>query len=160
MGKQISSGILLYHRRNGNLEVFLVHPGGPYWKKKDDQAWSIPKGELAEGEEPLKNAKREFHEETGSEVIGNFQELTPLKQPSGKIIYAWALEGEIDPASVRSNTFAIEWPPGSGVLQEFPEIDKGDWFGIQAAYKKILPGQRGFLDQVQDLLGLKREVPS
>ena len=160
MGKQLSSGILLYRRRNGNLEFFLVHPGGPYWKKKDNLAWSIPKGELAEGEEPLETAKREFHEETGSEVNGIFQELTPHKQPSGKIIYAWALEGEIDPALVRSNTFAMEWPPGSGVQQEFPEIDKGEWFGIQAAYKKIFLGQRGFLDQVQDLLGLKREAAS
>ena len=160
MGKQHSSGILLYCLRNGKLEIFLVHPGGPYWNKKDNLAWSIPKGELDEGEEPLNTAKREFHEETGSEVNGIFQEMTPLKQPSGKIVYAWALEGDIDPISVRSNTFAMEWPPGSGVKQEFPEIDKGEWFGIQASYKKILPGQRGFLDQLQDLLGMKREVPS
>jgi len=158
MRKTHSSGILLYRYRAEELEVFLVHPGGPYWKGKENLAWSIPKGEIAEAEKPLETAKREFYEETGSEVSGNFQELTPQKQPSGKIIYAWAVEGEIDPAALKSNTFTIEWPPRSGLQKEFPEIDKGEWFGIQSASEKILPGQRGFLDQLQDLLDRDRKL--
>jgi predicted NUDIX family NTP pyrophosphohydrolase len=149
MAKQVSAGILLYRLRNGALDVFLVHPGGPYWRSKDVGAWSIPKGLLEEGDDELAAAKREFEEETGSRVDGEFIELTPLKQPSGKVVHAWAVEGEIDAASVRSNTFEMEWPPRSGKMQEFPEVDRGAWFTLDLAWEKILNGQRGFLDQLQ-----------
>jgi predicted NUDIX family NTP pyrophosphohydrolase len=152
MNTKTSAGILLYRIRSGILEVFLVHPGGPFWKKKDLGAWSIPKGEFEEGLDALTTARREFHEETGSEVSGDFVPLTALKQPSGKIVHAWAVRGDIDPASIRSNTFAMEWPPRSGKQQSFPEVDRGEWFTITAAREKILPGQRGFLDQLQDRL--------
>lgn len=160
MTKNRSSGILLYRHHAGELEVFLVHPGGPYWEGKETLAWSIPKGEIAEGEQPLETAKREFYEETGSEVSGDFQELTPQKQRSGKIIYAWAVEGDFNPSTLKSNTFTIEWPPRSGLQKEFPEIDKGAWFVITAASEKILPGQRGFLDQLQDLVDRDRKLRS
>ena len=152
MTKKLSAGILLYRKRDDAIEVFLVHPGGPFWAKKDDGAWSIPKGEYVEGEDPLTVAKREFHEETGSQVSGDFLPLTPLKQPSGKMITAWAVEGEVDPASLRSNTFSIEWPPKSGKLKEFPEVDRGMWCDLSTAYRKLLAGQRPFLDQLQQLL--------
>ena len=150
--KKLSAGILLYRKRDGEIEVFLVHPGGPFWAKKDEGAWSIPKGEYTEGEDPLAVAKREFREETGSEVSGNCAALVPLKQPSGKVIAAWAVEGEVDPASLRSNTFSMEWPPKSGKYQEFPEVDRALWCGLAIARKKLLPGQRSFLDQLQQLL--------
>lgn len=154
MAKNQSAGVLLYRRHKGELEVFLVHPGGPYWRGKDNGAWTLPKGKISEGETPFEAAKREFHEETGSEAKGHFQELTPLKQPSGKIIHVWAVEGEIDPATLKSNTIEMEWPPRSGIQREFPEIDDGRWYPVQAAYEKLLPGQRGFLDQLKRLLGL------
>jgi len=153
MSAKTSAGILLYRFRGGIPEVFLVHPGGPFWKKKDLGAWSIPKGESEEGIDALATARREFHEETGSEVNGEFVPLAALKQPSGKIVCAWAVRGDIDPASIRSNTFAVEWPPRSGKQQSFPEVDRGEWFAIPAAKEKILPGQRGFLDQLQEYLG-------
>jgi predicted NUDIX family NTP pyrophosphohydrolase len=129
-----------------------VHPGGPYWARKDEGAWSIPKGEFEEGADPLETARREFREETGSEVTGSLLPLTPLKQPGGKIVHAWAVEGDIDTANIRSNTFSMEWPPHSGIQREFPEVDRGEWFGIQSAKNKLLPGQRGFLDQLPKLL--------
>lgn len=144
-----SAGILLYRKSGQGLQVFLVHPGGPYWENKDDGAWSIPKGEFHEGEEPLDAARREFHEETGSEVSGQFIELTPLTQPSGKVVYAWAVEGDIDPASITSNSFSMQWPPKSGKWIKCPEVDKGGWFTIEQARKKLLRGQRGFLDELQ-----------
>jgi len=153
MAKKLSAGILLYRKRDGALEVFLVHPGGPFWAKKDDGAWSIPKGEYGEGEDPLAVAKREFYEETGSQVSGDYLSLTPLRQPSGKMITAWAVEGEVDPASLRSNTFSMEWPPRSGKLEEFPEVDRGMWCDLATARIKLLPGQRAFLDQLLKLLG-------
>lgn len=152
MAKKLSAGILLYRRRGSTTEVFLVHPGGPYWARKDDGAWSIPKGEYQEGEDPLATATREFCEETGAEVSGTLSALSPLTQPSGKIISAWALEGDIDVTTVKSNTFSLEWPPHSGKKQEFPEVDRGGWFDIPAARAKIHPGQRGFLDQLQHLV--------
>jgi predicted NUDIX family NTP pyrophosphohydrolase len=152
MAKKLSAGILLYRKRGGGIEVFLVHPGGPFWAKKDEGAWSIPKGEYTEGEDPLAAAKREFYEETGSEVSGNGVPLAPLKQPSGKIIAAWAIEGDVDPASLRSNTFSMEWPPKFGKLKEFPEVDRALWCDLATARKKLLPGQRAFLDQLQGLL--------
>jgi predicted NUDIX family NTP pyrophosphohydrolase len=127
------------------LQVFLVHPGGPFWEKKDLGAWSIPKGEYTPEEDPLSAALREFHEETGLRPSGPFAPLTPLKQPSGKIIQAWAFEGDFDPKSIKSNTFSMEWPPRSGKQQEFPEIDRGEWFDMEEAAQKIQPGQMGFL---------------
>jgi len=151
MAKKLSAGILLYRKRGDEIEVFLVHPGGPFWAKKDEGAWSIPKGEYAEGEDPLAVAKREFQEETGSEASGNFMVLTALKQPSGKVISAWALKGDLDATSIKSNTFTMEWPPGSGKLQEFLEVDRAMWCDLATARKKLLPGQRPFLDQLQQL---------
>lgn len=154
--QKTSAGILLYRFARGDLEVFLVHPGGPYWEKKDAGTWSIPKGEFHPGENPLEAALREFREETGQEVgrAGKFIELTPLAQPSGKIVYAWATEGNVDATAVRSNTFKMQWPPRSGKWQEFPEVDKGGWFTVAEARVKLVPGQRGFLDELQRKLGL------
>lgn len=153
MSPKTSAGILLYRIIEGDLEVFLVHPGGPYWEKKDEGAWSVPKGEFEEGEDSLEAARREFHEETGSDVKGDFMELKPLKQPSGKIVYVWAVEGNIDAASIESNLFTMEWPPNSGKEQEFPEVDRGDWFTIPEAREKLVKGQVGFLDELQKKLG-------
>lgn len=160
--KKLSAGILLYRMRGGEIEVFLVHPGGPFWARKDEGAWSIPKGEYVANDDPLATAKREFHEETGFEVGRSFHPLTPLKQPSGKVISAWAVEGDVDAADVKSNTFSLEWPPHSGKTQEFPEVDRGAWFDLPTAQAKLQPGQRGFLDQLQQLLrdtasGLRRD---
>jgi predicted NUDIX family NTP pyrophosphohydrolase len=156
MAKRNSAGILLYRIRSGALEVFLVHPGGPFWAKKDAGAWSIPKGEFEEGADSLETAKREFLEETGSPIGGRFVALVPQKQRSGKLVHAWAVEGELDASSVRSNSFSMQWPPRSGKSQEFPEIDKGEWFNIPAAREKLLAGQRGFLDELEKML----RVPS
>lgn len=149
--KKLSAGILLY-RLDGEVQVFLVHPGGPFWAKKDEGAWSIPKGEYEAGEDPLMVAKREFQEETGFEIDGAFYPLTPLKQPSGKVISAWAVAGAIDTAALTSNTFTMEWPPKSGKTREFPEVDRGAWFDLPTARIKLLPGQRGFLDQLLPML--------
>src|SRR5512141_1466539 len=140
MAKKTSAGLLLYRYR-GDIEVFLVHPGGPFWAKKDNGAWSIPKGEFEEGESPLNAAKREFQEETGLPAEGDFVELQPVKQPSGKVVYAFAVEGDCDPASVRSNSFTMEWPQGSGRVREFPEVDRADWFTVLEARDKLLKGQ-------------------
>ena len=149
MAKRISAGILLYRSRAGMLEVFLVHPGGPYWTRKDAGAWSIPKGEVDEGADELATARREFEEETGSAIHGEFVALTPLKQPSGKLVHAWAVSGDINASSVKSNMFSMEWPPRSGKQKEFPEVDRGEWFSVAAAKEKITAGQRAFLDQLQ-----------
>lgn len=150
--KKLSAGILLYRLRDGQVEVFLVHPGGPFWARKDDGAWSIPKGEYEAIADPLAAAKREFQEETGFEVDGTFHSLTALKQPSGKVISAWAVEGDVDAAALTSNTFTLEWPPKSGRIQEVPEVDRGAWFDLSRARAKLQPGQRTFLDQLQELL--------
>ncbi len=152
-----SAGLLMYRRRHGGLEVFLVHPGGPFWAKKDEGSWSIPKGEYSPGEEPLEVAKREFHEETGYQATGEFIPLTPRKQPSGKVISAWALEGDCDAASIKSNTFSMEWPPHSGKQQEFPEVDRAGWFTIPTAKGKILKGQVAFLDELIEILKGRKE---
>ncbi len=152
MSEKTSAGILLYRMTENGLEVFLVHPGGPYWQKKDDGAWSVPKGEFEAGEDSLEAAKREFKEETGFDITGDFIELSPLKQPSGKVVYAWAVEGNIDAKSIRSNMFSMEWPPRSGREQEFPEVDKGGWFTVAQAQNKLLPGQRGFLAQLKKII--------
>ncbi len=146
-----SAGILLYRFRNKETEVFLVHPGGPFWAKKDSGAWSIPKGELNEEENPLDAAKREFKEETGCIASGNFTALTPVKQKAGKIISAWALEMDIDPADIKSNMFEIEWPPKSGKRKSFPEVDRAMWFGIDAAKGKINAGQIPLLIELETL---------
>jgi predicted NUDIX family NTP pyrophosphohydrolase len=147
MAKQ-SAGLLVYRHRGGELEVFLVHPGGPFWQHKDLGSWSIPKGLFADGEDPLDAAKREFQEETGFAAAGQFIPLRPLKQPSGKIVHAWAVEGDYDPAALVSNTFSLEWPRNSGNMIEVPEIDRAEWFTLELGREKILPGQRGFLDQL------------
>lgn len=160
MAKKYSAGILLYRIRSGTLEVFLVHPGGPFWARKDAGAWSIPKGEYEDGADPLEAAKREFFEETGSPIAGRFVALTPLKQHSGKLVHAWTVEGEIDATSVTSNTFSMEWPPHSGTQQEFPEVDKGEWFTIPVAREKLLAGQHGFLDELQKMPGIESAGPT
>jgi predicted NUDIX family NTP pyrophosphohydrolase len=144
-----SAGLLLYRKVRGTMEVFLVHPGGPFWVNRDDGAWSIPKGEFNEGEAPLDAAKREFREETGLVAEGEFQPLNPVRQKSGKIVYAWAVHLDLNAAAVKSNLFSMEWPRGSGRMQEFPEIDRVDWFKINLARRKILKGQLGLLDQLE-----------
>src|SRR5215510_4380296 len=148
MAKKESAGLLMYRLRNSTTEVFLVHPGGPYWAKKDLGAWSIPKGEAAEGEDRLEAAKREFQEETGFLPKGNFIALTPIKQPGGKLVHAWAFKGDCDAKAIASNTFSIEWPLRSGKHQEFPEVDRAEWFTIEAAKEKILKGQASFLQEL------------
>ena len=160
MAKKISAGILLYRCRGDIVEVFLVHPGGPYWARKDEGAWSIPKGESTEGADLLATAYAEFHEETGSLLAGSPVPLTPLQQPGGKLVHAWAVRGDIDAASIRSNTFEIEWPPRSGKRREFPEVDRAGWFELAAARLKLLPGQRGFIDQLRQHLGKRPTAKS
>jgi predicted NUDIX family NTP pyrophosphohydrolase len=148
-----SAGLLLFRERAATLEVLLVHPGGPFWAKKDDGAWSIPKGEFTDGEEPLAAAKREFEEETGVVPAGEFLPLEPLRQAGGKLIFAWALRSDFDTARLRSNMFSMEWPPKSGRNQEFPEIDRAAWFSVEAARLKMLKGQVAFLDQLVGRIG-------
>lgn len=147
-----SAGLLLYRRRAGRLEVFLVHPGGPFWKNKDEGAWSIPKGEYSIGEDPLAAARREFQEETGFAVEGDFIPLTPVTQAGGKVVQAWAVAGDCDPQKIRSNTFTLEWPPKSGKIREFPEVDRAGWFDLDTARKKINKAQAMFLDELEKLL--------
>lgn len=144
---EISAGILAY-RRGKRLEVLLAHPGGPYWRSKDFGAWTIPKG-LVESGDPESCARREFNEETGLTAEGALVPLTPLKQKSGKTVHAYALEADFDLAGFRSNDFELEWPPRSGAVQKFPEVDRIAWFDIATARKKILPGQRAFLDELE-----------
>jgi len=142
----------MFRRRDSNLQVFLVHPGGPFWKKKDAGAWSIPKGEYEDGEEPLEAAKREFEEETGIRADGEFVALGQTKQSGGKVISAWAFEGDCSPAEVRSNMFSMEWPPRSGHKQEFPEVDRADWSNLNEARTRISKGQVVFLNRLVDHL--------
>lgn len=149
-----SAGILLYRFRNNQLEVFIVHPGGPFWKNKDAGAWSIPKGEFNEGEDPLQAAVREFKEETGTEISGSFTALGSVKLRSGKLVFAWCVEGDIDPATIRSNTFPLEWPPRSGKTLMVEEVDKGDWFKTSEAKEKINPAQAVFIDRLIEYKGL------
>jgi predicted NUDIX family NTP pyrophosphohydrolase len=148
-----SAGLLVYRLREGRLEVFLVHPGGPFWARKDLGAWSIPKGEFSAPEDPLAAAIREFQEETGLTIQGAFLPLPPRKQPGGKIVLAWTIEGDLDPGQIRSNTFLLEWPKGSGRQKEFPEVDRADWFEIPEAKRRILAGHLGFLDDLCERLG-------
>jgi predicted NUDIX family NTP pyrophosphohydrolase len=145
-----SAGLLLYRLRDGRLEVFIGHMGGPFWQKKDAGGWSIIKGEYEDGEDPLVAARREFAEETGTEAPqGATVALGEVRQPSGKRITAWAIEGDFDPAAVSSNTFTMEWPPRSGRYQEFPEIDRADWFDTATARAKLVSGQVPFIDVLE-----------
>lgn len=149
---QQSAGLLVFRRVEGRLEVFLVHPGGPYWARKDAGAWTIPKGEFGEGEDALEAAKREFREETSLGIEGRFAPLDAVRQAGGKIVSAWAVEADCDAASIRSNTFTLEWPPRSGRFREFPEVDRASWFTIAEARERILPSQSPLLDQLEQLL--------
>jgi predicted NUDIX family NTP pyrophosphohydrolase len=149
MAKKESAGIVMYRYCASTLEIFLAHPGGPFWKNKDLGAWSIPKGEFDKGEDPLEAAKREFYEETGFAVNGNFIALGPVRQAGGKLVYAWAVEGNCKAESIKSNSFTLEWPPRSGRHKEFPEVDRAGWFSIELARKKILKGQLVLLDELQ-----------
>lgn len=151
--KKRSAGILVYRLKDGRVEVFLVHPGGPFWKNKDNAAWSIPKGEFTEAEDPMEAAIREFEEETGLRPTGRFEHLGERKQPSGKTLYIWSNEGDCDPESIKSNTFLMEWPPNSGVAAEFPEVDRAAWFSIDDARRKLHKGQVIFLDRLLEKLG-------
>lgn len=148
-----SAGLLLYRCRGAALEVLLVHPGGPFWAKKDEGTWSIPKGEAAAGEDLLAHARREFEEETGFAIEGAFRPLAPVRQAGGKTVHAWAVEGDLDPAAIRSNRFTLEWPPRSGRIEEFPEIDRGAWFTLDEARRKINKGQVPLVDALAALLG-------
>src|SRR3954470_5515017 len=138
---KVSAGLLMYRRQGGQLQVLLVHPGGPFWRNKDAGAWTIPKGEVAEGEDLLATARREFEEELGVRPAGTFVPLTPVRQKGGKQVHAWCFEGDLDPAAVRSNTFTMEWPPKSGRQAEFPEVDRAEFFDLPTARQKINPAQ-------------------
>jgi predicted NUDIX family NTP pyrophosphohydrolase len=151
MPKQ-SAGLLIYRRRSERTEVFLVHPGGPFWQNKDAGAWSIPKGEFAPADDPLQAAQRELLEETGLNVGGPFLPLEPIKQKGGKIVYAWAVAADFDAEKIQSNTFSMEWPPRSGTMREFPEVDRAEWFDFDVAMEKIIEAQRGLLIQLKTIL--------
>jgi predicted NUDIX family NTP pyrophosphohydrolase len=152
MAQKKSAGLLVYRFQKKSPEFFLVHPGGPVWKNKDAGAWSIPKGEYTDNEDPLAAAKREFEEETSQSIAGKFIPLTPVKQKSGKHIHAWAVEADIDTAKIKSNLFEMEWPPRSGKKQQFPEIDKGEWFSETEAKLKINPAQALLIDELLSAL--------
>jgi predicted NUDIX family NTP pyrophosphohydrolase len=149
-----SAGVLVYRRAGAGVEFLLAHPGGPFWAKRDEGAWSIPKGLIDEDEDALAAARREFEEEVGQAVDGEFQALTPLKQKSGKTVHAFLLEADLDTGAVRSNLFEMEWPPRSGRLQAFPEIDRVSWFAPGEALIKVLPGQAGFIREALTRLRL------
>ena len=149
---KLSAGILLYRLADDSLEVMLVHPGGPLWQNKDLGAWSIPKGEFLPGQDPLATAKREFKEETGGTVRGSFTEMMPVRQAGGKLVYAFAVEGDFDVTKLKSNTFSMEWPPKSGRMEEIPEVDRGEWFDLNTARIKMNPAQAAFIDQLEALL--------
>ena len=147
-----SAGLLMYRKRGESVQVLLVHPGGPFWAKKDLGSWSMPKGEFSEDEDALKAARREFEEETGFLPTGQFVRLGAIRQPSGKLIHAWAFEGDLDARKIKSNTFSVEWPPQSGRQQEFPEVDRAEWFTFDTAREKIINGQAEFLDELLRVL--------
>lgn len=148
-----SAGILLFRRRASVMEFFLVHPGGPFWQHKHAGAWTIPKGEFTDEEEPLAAAKREFAEETGTEINGTFIPLNPVKQKAGKMVYAWAVEGDIDADAIVSNNFKAEWPYKSGKWNTYPEVDKAAWFSFDEACRKINPAQVSFLQETREVFG-------
>lgn len=153
-----SAGIILYRFNNKIFEVLLVHPGGPFWTKKDLGAWSIPKGEFNDDENPLDAAIREFYEEMGTNITGNFIEMTPIKQKSGKVVYAYALEHNFDVSKIESNTFKMEWPPRSGKQEEFPEIDKGEWFDFTTSIQKLNEYQALIVHELVKKLNLSNEL--
>jgi predicted NUDIX family NTP pyrophosphohydrolase len=148
---RISAGLLMYRIRAGAVEVLLAHPGGPFFKNKDAGAWSIPKGEIDKGEDMLEAAQREFEEETGVKPSGPFIPLTPIKQKGGKIVHAWAFKGDCDPSATVSNTFTMEWPPRSGKMAEFPEIDRTGFFDLTAAKVKIKAGQEALIEELKQI---------
>ena len=150
-----SAGLLLYRGLYPGTEVFLAHPGGPFWKKKDLGSWSIPKGEVIAGESLLSTAQREFTEETGFAIAGDLMPLTPVVYKGGKQVHAWALEQDIDPEKIRSNHFELEWPPRSGRTQSFPEIDRAAWFSLNEGLKKIIPAQQSFITELAGILSAK-----
>jgi predicted NUDIX family NTP pyrophosphohydrolase len=150
---KMSAGLLMYRITEGRLEVFLIHPGGPFWRNKDAGAWSIPKGEINAGEDYLLAARREFQEETGIKPEGTFLSLGSTKLKSGKVVHAWAFEGSCEPATIKSNTLKIEWPPKSGKLQEIPEVDKAAFWLLAEAKIKINPAQMKFLERLEEILG-------
>jgi len=155
-----SAGILLYRKAGDSYEVLIVHPGGPFWAKKDDGVWSIPKGEFGDGEEPLAAAKRELAEELGRHVPkGELAPLGEAKQPSGKVVHIWALEADLDTDKIKSNTLTIDWPPRSGKKMEIPEVDRAGWFSLSDAAAKLLPGQLPFLDRLAEHLDTSLEPP-
>ena len=148
-----SAGLLLYRRQDGKLEVLLVHPGGPFWQKRDEGVWSIPKGEFAEDEVGLDVARREFQEELGTPVpAGEATSLGAVRQTGGKVVHAWAVPGDLDVTRTTSNTFELEWPPRSAQMQTFPEIDRAAWFDVDTARRKLLPAQRAFIDRLEEQL--------
>jgi predicted NUDIX family NTP pyrophosphohydrolase len=149
---RLSAGLLMYRRHEGTLQVLLAHPGGPYFQKKDENAWTIPKGEPEPGEDLLLAAQREFEEETGVQPAGTFFPLTAIQQKGGKIVHAWAFEGNCDPKDITSNTFSMQWPPHSGKQQEFPEIDRAEFFDLPTARTKIKAGQEKLLDELEKIL--------
>ncbi|NCD68988.1 NUDIX domain-containing protein [Mucilaginibacter agri] len=151
MPKQ-SAGILVYKNIDNQLQVFLVHPGGPFWAKKDGGAWSVPKGEFLDDEDPLAAAQREFTEETGQSIDGNFLALKPVKLKSGKQVYCWAVEGDADADNIVSNVFQLEWPPKSGRLIDVPEVDKAAWFDLNTAKEKINIAQVAFIEELEALV--------
>jgi predicted NUDIX family NTP pyrophosphohydrolase len=155
-----SAGILMYRRVGGKLEVLLVHPGGPYWRRKDEGAWTIPKGEMDAGEHAIDAARREFAEETGMTLSGPLEPLGEIRQLAGKRVLAFAVEGDLDVDAIKSSTFEIEWPPRSGRKQTFPEIDRAGWFDLPAAHAKILEAQRRLLDRLADLVGRSAARPA
>lgn len=158
---KLSAGIVLYRRQEGQLEVFLVHPGGPFWKSKDRGAWSIPKGEYESEEDPFAAVRREFEEETAFRLPrGEVKPLGEIKQAGGKVVKAWALEGDCVAEDIRSNLFNLEWPPKSGKIQEFPEVDRAGWFDLKEAREKLLPSQLEFLERLEQAAGEPEGLPA
>jgi predicted NUDIX family NTP pyrophosphohydrolase len=151
---RISAGLLMYRIHDGKLQVLLAHPGGPRFEKKDEKAWSIPKGEVEPGEDLFETAKREFEEETGISPQGRFILLTPVQQKGGKIVHAWAFQGNCDPRATVSNTITMEWPPGSGRQIEFPECDRADFFDVEVAKRKIKAGQEGLIEELERMTNM------
>ena len=156
--QRTSAGVVLYRWRDGRAEVLLVHPGGPYWQRKDEGAWSLPKGEFDAAEAPEDAARREFAEETGTELAIPLAPLVPVRQPGGKLVHAFYGEGDLDPAAIRSNTFTLEWPPRSGRIRAFPEVDRAAWFDPETALRKILPGQRPILEELYARLAQRTDA--
>lgn len=152
MPRKQSAGLIPYRLRDGVLEVFLVHPGGPFWARKDEGAWSIAKGECGDSDAPLEVARREFLEETGGTPAGPYHALGSVRQAGGKLVHAWAFQGDIEPSAIVSNTFELEWPPRSGRRQSFPEVDRAAWFTVAEARRRILGGQAPFLDRLEDVV--------